>query len=956
MPLTVTDFEAFFASVHGQAPFPWQRRLCGRILQGDWPKVLTLPTASGKTAVMDVAIFALAAGAPAARRRIAFVVDRRVVVDEASERAHTLARALAAPGARAVVAAVAARLREVGGTEIPLVTATLRGGILRDEAWARTPAQPALICSTVDQVGSRLLFRGYGCGSPRSWPIHAGLLGLDTLLIVDEAHCSRPFCDTALAIADRYGSWAERPVGKPLTLVRMSATLDSAADFGLDDDDRRDPVLARRLSACKVATLDLVRAGRGQEPRAALAARIVERAGALAAERPGAVGVVVNRVSTARAVFEALPLPTHRKLLLTGRVRGWDRDRLIEKWKPSITAGSQRTVLSESVVVVATQCIEVGANLDFDTLVTECAPLDALRQRFGRLNRLGQRDEAPAYVIAEASQLEDDTDDPIYGSALRETWRWLAAGGGPDSRVHVDFGASALQARLPSALELANLTTPACLSPVLLPAHIDLLAQTAPEPAAAPEPSLFLHGLKTDAADVIIVWRVDLDDASSDAWADRVALAPPLAGEGCPVPHRAARVWLDRGQAAGVADADVPVQPEDVPIRDVTGLLALRWRGADDVQVITSRQLRPGDTIVVPAAYGGCDEYGWNPGSKAPVLDIGDAVGARARRRPMLRLHEAVVRGWLTPEADPTGVVTGAIKALRAWASGDDGDVDPATCLQTIAEADPLPHWIRDLSLALARDGRRRFVTADACTAILGSRPLPAAGDEAESDFSTSDERSSLTVLVSLAAHSAGVRGWAGRLARACGLPGATVADLGLAAWLHDIGKADPRFQIWLCNGDEIAAALQAEPLAKSGMYSGNRAALRRARERAGYPEGARHEFQSLALVQAEPRAMAAAHDPDLVLHLIASHHGHARPLAPVVEDARPCEVKIIHGDVALAASSDHGLDRLDSGVADRFWRLVRRYGWWGLAFLEAVLRLADHRRSEEEQREGAGQ
>src|SRR5690606_31552509 len=107
------------------------------------------------------------------------------------------------------------------------------------------------------------------------------------------------------------------------------------------------------------------------------------------------------------------------------------------------------------------------------------------------------------------------------------------------------------------------------------------------------------------------------------------------------------------------------------------------------------------------------------------------------------------------------------------------------------------------------------------------------------------------------------------------------------------------------------------------------------------------------AMILDDGAPATGAGDADLVRYLVMAHHGFGRyRFDPVTEAAAP-DVEFPIDGTTLHASADYGLARLDRGVPDLFWTMVRRYGWFGLCWLEAILRLADHARSREEQELG---
>ena len=924
--LTPDDFTAFFRDIHDHPPFPWQQRLTTQVLtRGAWPKVIDLPTGTGKTAVLDTAVFALAARPTVSPRRVVFVIDRRIVVDQVYKRAQLIRDRIEA-GRTPILKLVRDRLGELSGGE-PLGVAALRGGVPIDNEWAHRPDQPWVMVSTVDQFGSRLLFRGYGV-TPGMRPIHAGLAGNDCLVILDEVHLSVPFAETLAQVAALECVRLPRRFG----VVEMSATPNDkeAERFVLDPgaDLEECEELSRRVTAAKEAELITVR------NHDAMPAAVLKIVKSIAKQNPDknvrSIGVVVNRVRTARDTHRALEEADYTTCLITGRMRPLDRVDVLDGIAPAVDPDGERNT-DELTVVVATQAIEVGADFSFDALITECAAVDSLRQRFGRLDRRGSHFNrtgraAQAWIIGPKSVVDSKKPDPIYGDSAKVTWEELERRrkSGP---IHV--GPRSLMDFPDGA------TAPKACAPLLLRTHMDAWTQTSPEPIVQPSIEWFLHGIEQDRTanpDVSILWRWDRSP-------EVLRLVPPRQAEFLQVPIDAAKSWLSGGGEVDVSDV---AQAGDVgddsfsPDNDI-GRDWIRWEGFGKApEHVSVDKIRPGDVLIVDPSRGGLKAGTWDPSSTEPVVDLGDAAQIAYRRRATLRLDPRLLGTDSLPSpADEVEADSPARVRLSRWLN------------QRPADLGNRPDWFSDAVARLSNSFDFTSVGLDDETSSNGyyilterhthtGRPVV---DAATLDGS--DESGSLTGTgVVLSHHLDGVGDRAGRVAERLGLAPEFVDDLRLAGRLHDLGKVDRRFQAQLVGGDSVALEMLAEPLAKSlpGVHRVRR-----------YPTGMRHEVASVAMVESNPDVLSSANDKDLVLHLVGTHHGWGRPLPPIVEDPEPQTLTYTFDGHSMATTSHLVEGPLALDMADRFWRLVERYGYHGLAWLEAILRLADHLQSAEE-------
>ena len=168
---------------------------------------------------------------------------------------------------------------------------------------------------------------------------------------------------------------------------------------------------------------------------------------------------------------------------------------------------------------------------------------------------------------------------------------------------------------------------------------------------------------------------------------------------------------------------------------------------------------------------------------------------------------------------------------------------------------------------------------------------------------------------VSCDIHTSDVRDNAERIVRGLPLPDELRKNIVLAAKWHDLGKRRIVWQRSIGNPNPKVC------LAKPGKRL----------EPVDFGTDYRHEFGSLLDVAKDPEFQQLHNDhKDLVLHLIAAHHGRGRPHFEADEAFDPSHPKA-------------NADAIASEVPRRFARLQRKYGRWGLAYLESLLRAADY-------------
>lgn len=994
-------------------PFPWQIELLRRFLRGEVVSSLDIPTGLGKTATMAVWLVARALGA-AIPRRLVYVVDRRAVVDQATE----VAESLRAWVAKEQTVADALRL---GDRHLPI--STLRGQHIDNHKWLEDPSSPAIIVGTVDMVGSRLLFSGYGITS-KMRPYHAGMLGRDTLVVLDEAHLVPAFEDLLRQVelgTELFGpkDWSLRARLPQFKLLSLSATgrQTGSTPLTITDADRSNPIVSKRLNAKKTLTTvelasleaaaaygedgsdetedDTSKKSKGPKLASVLAKHAWEITKRGAAQvrclvfchaREDATAVAAELRDLARSTSE----PTIELFVGGRRVR--ERVQAREALaRLGFLAGTSVT-LERAVFLIATSAGEVGVDLDADHMVCDLVAWERMVQRLGRVNRRGDGDAKVIVVLdseptpSEGTQKALDMRDAsrTANEQVDELTTKLAVfqgerkvvpkgpGKSADAKAaeeirkqaekEIKKQVSACQKRIkafkdadaktaarheaevakhralrkllgavgqggslsPDALlqlrqrqnladALRDATTVEPLRPELTRPLVEAWSMTSlDEHPGRPEVDPWLRGFRPKDPQTAVVWRRHLPVRADGAFDAKAAkrffeAAPPHTSEQLETETYLVLAWLiDRAVAVSETKGEETLLAGKHVVAvvltsrgEMKGCLTLEQLAAAKIKgrqesteakrareqrVKQFEELLTGATLIVDARLGGLTDGLLDDKAKS-VANAADDDSTT----------------WLV-RADAADVrVTGFRVRQARTAEQDDADLGWS--------AAPGPGWVR----------RHRFVTA----MVDGEPSAALVIDGWVGEVATEDERGEADRPQQLDEHESWAEECARAIATRLGLDDQYQALLGLAARLHDEGKRAPQWQ------RAFKAPIDGRPYAKT-----------RGPIDFDILDGYRHELGSLSYVEEHDEfKKLSADDQDFVLHLIAAHHGYARPVIGTsgCDDAPPSIVNERAREVAL-----------------RFARLSRRWGPWGLAWWEALLRAADQTASRRNQQRDA--
>ena len=920
--ITRDEFGVFFAALNeGHDPFSWQEEVLDHICEhGVWPERINAPTGSGKSSVVDIHLFAnaLAAvgAAPRVPRRLCVTVGRRALVDSQADRAREeildrMGKALTDGSDEPdILRRVAEALQSFQTRNDKEGNAPFEVGHIRGELSNRTlPVTDisacAIIAATPDMYGSRALFRGYG-STKAARPRETALLTMDTVMVLDEAHMNRQLLHTTQRIAQLQKREAD--LGVPtLQVVETTATPSTedseSTTLGVDIealDSPNDKELHRRVYSHKELMLHPIDKWDGKPGNAptvnaavdAIKKFLAHREASEGSEEAHTIGCIVNHVRTAISIKEKLTedkeaLEKEEVQLLVGRMRPSDLEKLQDEHSKLFTTEGDKSVK----VVVATQTLEVGIDVDFADLVTELAPASSLAQRFGRVNRLGRRTDSKVVVIGPTSGDSVKKDAPPYKAVdLSNAYGWLEALNGAEN---------------PSVNPAAMVKNPPVQSsPERLlyqrPEWSDLLefSRTDENPYDEPDLDLWLHdSLDAETAMGGVIVRDSLPSNSSAAMEIlKTGYFAPRDQETFPANLKILQEILDYQDEHGV-------KPRKFLYRQ--GEISL-WQDADHGDE-SNQSLAPGDVLLLDT-------------DSVPFTNQGIAVTQRELPSKKDEL-EAV--------PFPEGI------KLYVYEKCADREKHFRKYLGLS------PEEVAELLDTQSAKGEKRIASELSTEAEDGQEVIAwyaEVTDEESVEGSDIAQELGLTGPVLLDDHQNDVAGRTRQLAENLGLAAEFSEALELAAKYHDEGKRDLRFQQMLGADAETSA------LAKSGRRSV--AEAYRARSRSALPKGWRHEQLSALMVAASPEKVGEHRD--LVLRIIGCSHGHGR--FSFAHDAGfLLKEGYLPEGMDYEALKEQATRLFNVGYWDNLMEQTSRtYGPYATAYLEAVERAADAQISRE--------